>query len=284
MIRLGLIGCPLEHSLSPALHNAALQACGLQGVYSLFHVNQGDSRSLNALLGQVRTGELTGLNITIPHKQNIIRFLDELTPSARAIGAVNTIYIKEGKLIGENTDAPGFLTDLNNFLQKNQATGLLKDEKTEKSALILGAGGSARAVAYALANAGWTITVAARRIEQAKEIANSHLRNTHYDALHIGPLLPTFHLIVNTTPVGMFPDIHASLWIDELPFPQEAFLYDLIYNPPETLLVKQARASGLRASTGTGMLVEQAALAFHLWTGQNVPRGVMFDAINKTDH
>jgi shikimate dehydrogenase len=278
MIRLGLIGCPLDHSLSPKLHNAALQACDLQGVYSLYPVAPEDIQTLGALLNQVRTGELTGLNVTIPHKQNVIQFLDELTPRARAIGAVNTIYLKEGKLIGDNTDAPGFLTDLNRFIQ--ESTALIED----KSVLILGAGGSARAVAYALEQAGWTITVAARRIEQAQALANPHLRVTHYDPLHIAHLLSTFCLIVNATPVGMFPITDASLWIDGLAFPKGAIVYDLIYNPRETLLVKQARAAGLRASTGTGMLIEQAALAFQLWTGQDIPRSVMFDAIDGTDH
>jgi shikimate dehydrogenase len=283
MIRLGLVGCPLDHSLSPALHSAALQACGLQGRYSLFPIKQVDIQGLKSILDQVRRGELTGVNITAPHKQNTIQFLDELTLPARSIGAVNTIYLKEGKLIGDNTDAPGFLTDLNNFLQEGKTPVWKEDKKMEKTALILGAGGSARAVSYALAITGWTITIAARNLVKARELANSHFHITHYDAIHIESQLSTFHLIVNTTPIGMFPKIDASPWFAGLAFPKAAVLYDLVYNPRETLLVKQARASGLRAISGIGMLVEQAALAFQLWTSQDIPRRIMFDAINNTN-
>src|SRR5688572_33382803 len=112
MIRLGLIGYPLGHSLSPAIHTAALQSCGLEGSYSLFPIHPDDKQGLKELLDRVRHGEIRGLNVTIPHKQNAIEFLDELTPTAQAIGAVNTIYMRDTRLIGENTDALGFLTDL----------------------------------------------------------------------------------------------------------------------------------------------------------------------------
>jgi len=281
MIRFGLIGYPLGHSLSPILHTAALRACNLQGDYSLYPVEPNDLPSLRDVLNKIRTGELTGLNVTIPHKQNIIQFLDELTVSACTIGAVNTIYLKEDKLIGDNTDAPGFLTDLNGFLKED--TDLI-EEKDEKSVLILGAGGSARAVIYALQNAGWAIDIAARRIEQAQRLANRHLRVIPYDSFHISKLLSEIQLVVNTTPVGMSPNINASPWIDGLAFPQGAVVYDLIYNHRETLLVKQARVSGLRATTGAGMLIEQAALSFQLWTGQKIAHNVMLDAINETDH
>ena len=277
MIRLGLIGYPLGHSLSPKLHTAALQACNLQGVYSLYPVEPDDIQSLGILLDQVRSGELTGLNVTIPHKQSVIQFLDKLTPRARAIGAVNIIYLKEEKLIGDNTDVSGFLKDLNSFLHEDAIS------IEEKSALILGAGGSARAVVNALEETGWTITIAARRMEQAQEFAKSHVRVTHYDSLHIAHLLSDIRLIVNTTPLGMYPNTEESPWIDGLDFPKRAALYDLVYHPRETRLVKQARAAGLRATTGAGMLIEQAALSFQLWTGQDIRRIVMADAINGTD-
>jgi shikimate dehydrogenase len=277
MIRLGLIGYPLGHSLSPKLHTAALQACDLQGDYSLYPVEPGDIQSLESLLDQVRTGELTGLNVTIPHKQSVIQLLDELTPRASAIGAVNIIYLKQGKLIGENTDAPGFLTDLNSFLHEDPVS------IEKKSALILGAGGSARAIVYALEQAGWTITIAARRIEQAQAFANSDVRVIHYDSLYIAPTLSDIHLIVNTTPVGMYPNTDSSPWIIGLDFPKGSAVYDLVYNPNETLVVKQARAAGLRATTGAGMLIEQAALSFLLWTGHDVPRSAMAGAINGAD-
>ncbi len=113
---LGLIGYPLGHSLSPKIHAAALRSCGLDGDYSLFPIHPDDRQSLKGLLARVRSGEIQGLNVTIPHKQNVMPFLDELTPTARAIGAVNTIYLREAKLVGDNTDAPGFLEDLKRFL------------------------------------------------------------------------------------------------------------------------------------------------------------------------
>ena len=114
--KLGLIGYPLGHSLSPKIHTAALQASGLEGNYSLFPIPPEDKQALQDLLAQVRAGEIHGLNVTIPHKQNVIEFMDELTPAAQAIGAVNTIYMRGDKLIGDNTDAPGFLADLKRFI------------------------------------------------------------------------------------------------------------------------------------------------------------------------
>jgi shikimate dehydrogenase len=143
MIRLGLIGYPLGHSLSPKIHAAALKASGLQGDYSLFPIHLDDKQGLKDLLARVRAGEIQGLNVTIPHKQNVIEFIDELTPTAKAIGAVNTVYMRGDKLIGDNTDALGFLSDLKRVIG-NRESGI------GKSAIVLGAGGSARAVVYAL--------------------------------------------------------------------------------------------------------------------------------------
>ncbi len=149
MIKLGLIGYPVGHSLSPKIQNAALKACGLEGDYSLFPVAPDDMQTLKTLLGSVRSGEMTGLNVTIPHKQNVIPLLDKLTPTAQAIGSVNIIYRREGKLIGDNTDAPGFLADLNKFLttETRSPSGMIRHG--DLNALVLGAGGSARSVVYA---------------------------------------------------------------------------------------------------------------------------------------
>ena len=270
MVHLGLIGYPLRHSLSPEIHIAALKACGLEGDYSLFPVSPDDKQGLKSLLNRVRTGEITGLNVTIPHKQNVIPLLDKLTPTAQAIGAVNTIYLRDDRLIGDNTDALGFSADLKKFLTtETQRHG-------DINALVLGAGGSARAVVYALVNSGWNVTIAARRIEQAQELAasftNYELQITNYESFIHHP--STFNLIVNTTPLGMAPNADQSPWPENLPFPN-ASVYDLVYNPRETKLVKDARAQGLSATTGLGMLIEQAALAFELWTGQCPPREIM---------
>ena len=274
MIHLGLIGYPLEHSLSPKIHTAALKECGLEGEYSLFPIALNDKDGLKNLLERVRSNEILGLNITIPHKQNVFPLLDQLTDTAQAIGAVNTIYVKDNQLIGDNTDAPGFLTDLNNFLGNMQSSIV-----NPKSALILGAGGSARAVVYALVNGGWHVTLAARRLEQAHELA-AQFENVISIELNFQAFqLETFNLIVNTTPVGMMPNTDRSPLPENLSLPQHVVVYDLVYNPLETKLVKDARTMGLTATTGLGMLIEQAALSFELWTGFNPSRNILYRSV-----
>ncbi len=268
---LGLIGYPLGHSLSPKIHTAALKACGLEGNYSLFPISPEDKQGLKDLLARVRSGEIMGLNVTIPHKQNVIELMDELTSTAKAIGAVNTIYLREGKLIGDNTDALGFLVDLKKFLNSSFSI--------PHSALVLGAGGSARAVVYALCNDGWEVTLAARRIEQAQQLSQSFgkydLRLSTFDFQ-----LSTFNLIVNTTPLGMTPNTETSPLPENTVLSKSTFVYDLVYNPRETKLVRDARSQGLSASTGLGMLIEQAALAFEKWTGASADRAAMQQAVS----
>jgi shikimate dehydrogenase len=272
MIHLGLIGFPLGHTLSPRIHSAALRACNLDGDYSLFPIVPDDIDGLKALLDRVRTGEIQGLNVTIPHKQNVIPLLDGLTETAKTIGAVNTISLQNGQLIGDNTDAPGFLSDLNKFLNKSSRV-------TRHASLVLGAGGSARAVVYALCNAGWQVTIAARCRERAQEltrIACSQVGTIEYGQFE----LQRPDLVVNTTPLGMKPDVETSPWPDGAPFPDGAAVYDLVYNPPETRFVREARAAGLPAITGLGMLIEQAALAFEIWTGCSPQRETLWQTVD----
>ena len=281
MIQLGLIGFPLGHSLSPKIHKAALASCRLEGDYSLFSIEPNDLSGLKDLLARVRNGDLTGVNVTIPHKQTVIPLLDDLTPSAKSIGAVNTISYRNRKLIGDNTDAPGFLADMKNLF----GTEMLgqdpqrRDGQTRhdtKSALVLGAGGSARAVVYALVNDGWIVTVAARRIEQAEELGNQYALHTMpFEDIH--PL--NFNLLVNTTSLGMNPNFDSSPWPVDMPFPAGAVVYDLVYNPHKTKLVREAHAAGLPATTGLGMLIEQAALAFEIWTGHFLSREMLRNAL-----
>ena len=278
--QLGLIGHPLGHSLSPRIHAAALQACGLEGDYALFPIRPEDEQGLQQLLKRVRAGELQGLNVTIPHKQNVMPFLDDLTATAQAVGAVNTIYLRENKLVGDNTDATGFLMDLKKFVDRSTSPSLGEGPGVrEKSALVLGAGGSARAVVYALATDGWQVMIAARRLEQAQQLTSSlshyQLQITAFSDLQ----LSTFNLMVNTTPLGMHPEIDQSPLPEDMTLPPELMVYDLVYNPRETKLVRDARAQGLHAVTGLGMLVEQAALAFELWTGRNPPREKLWAAV-----
>jgi shikimate dehydrogenase len=284
---LGLTGYPLGHSLSPKIHAAALKSCGLSGDYSLFPIPPDDLPALQALLSHLRKGELNGLNVTIPHKQTVIPYLDDLTPSARAIGAVNTIFTRDGKLIGHNTDAPGFLADLKRLLEFKGSPLDLREQAPalQKSALVLGAGGAARAVVSALLSEDWMVTLAVRAddVEQANQLIDSMPRSSMIFSYIFSNLhhldLSFLDLIVNATPLGMSPHIETCSWPEDLEFPQNAAVYDCVYNPRETLLVKRARAAGLPASTGLGMLVEQAALAFETWTGQLVPREVLFQSV-----
>ncbi|HRK88895.1 MAG TPA: shikimate dehydrogenase [Anaerolineales bacterium] len=270
--KLGLIGYPLGHSLSPKIHTAALQASGLEGSYFLFPIPPEDKQGLKDLLLRLRTGEIHGLNVTIPHKQNVIEFMDELTPAAQAIGAVNTMYMRRDKLIGGNTDAPGFLSDLKKVMVDWRL-------EIDRSALVIGAGGSARAVVYALLNDGWNVTLAARRIEQAQQLAKA-VSNYKLQVASYSDLRPlTFNLIVNTTPLGMTPNTDSSPLPENTTLAKDTFVYDLVYNPRETKLIRIARAQGLNASTGLGMLIEQAALAFETWTGHNPPREVLYQAV-----
>jgi shikimate dehydrogenase len=273
--KLGLIGYPLSHSLSPQIHTAALQSCQLDGEYSLFPVHPDDKQGLKDLFSRIRSGEIAGLNVTIPHKQNVIPFLDEMTPTATAIGAVNTIYLRNRGLIGDNTDAPGFLADLKRSIDSAAFS-------FQPLALVLGAGGSARAVVYALLNDGWKVILAARRVEQANELAKQFEQVDIVEFNFQDFQRWNLQLIVNTTPLGMTPNVHGSPWPENLSFPTGAAIYDLVYNPRETKLVRDARAQGLNATTGLGMLIEQAALSFEIWTNHNPSREIMRAAVEQS--
>jgi shikimate dehydrogenase len=287
----GLIGYPLGHSLSPQIHAAALHALRISGEYRLypvppdpryfFHGEMKEQFTLDDLLGQMRAGMIHGLNVTIPHKQNVIPLLDELTPAARTIGAVNTIFMRDDKLVGDNTDAPGFWADLQRLVVSGQRVAR-SEVKIPHSALVLGAGGSARAVVYALLTHGWQVAITARRLEQATilrdQLSAINDRLSVVDSVHRSLNTDRYSLLVNTTPVGMHPHEDTCPWPAEIPLPKGAAIYDLVYNPRETLLVRRAREIGSPATTGLGMLVEQAALAFERWTGVKAPRDEMMAA------
>jgi shikimate dehydrogenase len=280
----GLVGYPVEHSLSPRLHTAALQELHLAGEYQLFPIDR--PSGLHDILEKLRSGKIHGLNVTIPYKTMITSLIDELTPAAQAIGAVNTVSFQGDLLVGDNTDEGGFLADLKRL-------GWLQIGEPERDALILGAGGSARAVVYALVNANWRVTIAARRQEQAVFLVEMIQRSIGYGENEkksrlfarklndesLDKLNPKPSLIVNTTPVGMYPQIEASPWPEELDFPSQAAIYDLVYNPAVTTLMQEAQKMDLRVSNGIGMLVEQAACSLEIWTGLKVPRQVMHQAV-----
>lgn len=278
--RFGLTGWPLEHSLSPQIHAAALQAAGLQGAYQLFPVPplpEGAGK-MRQVFDRLHSRELDGINVTIPHKQAVLGLLDGLTEAAAAIGAVNLIYRIGERILGDNSDAPALLLDLETRFGLESQSGV---------ALVLGAGGAARAAVYILLQQGWQVSVAARRFEAAQQLVadlNRRMKGKRNDPTAI-PLnsdslarVPACDLLVNATSVGMPLQVGKSPWPPGLQFPAGACVYDMIYNPSETLLIKTARAAGHRTSNGLGMLVEQAALSFERWTGRAASRQAMHSA------
>ena len=263
-MQLALFGYPLSHSVSPAMHNAALAELGLAGW--LYEAVPVPPEGLAEAVERLRGPEYAGANVTVPHKQPVIDLIDGVTPVAHAIGAVNTIVKHEGRLVGHNTDAAGLLADLYKY----------EVHVSKRPVLVLGAGGSARAAVAALAGVGAQVRVIARRPEQIETLRSvAALQAFEWSPLGLLAASDNVALIINTTPLGMTPNTDATPWLEGTPFPPDAFVYDLVYNPPDTLLVRQARADGLRAATGLGMLVEQGALALELWTGQTAPRATM---------
>jgi shikimate dehydrogenase len=272
----GLIGWPVEHSVSPAMHNAAFEAMGLDWCYCLLPT---PPDSVEAALVDLKAQGYRGANVTVPHKQAVMPYLDEMDDAAQAIGAVNTIVVQGDRLIGCNTDAGGFVSALRD-------AGF---EPSGRRALVLGAGGASRAVVYALALAGCVVAIHNRTVGRAAELAgrmqaaSPHVPVTWVPAgTSLADLpLADFDLLVNTTPVGMRPKTDASPWPEMLPMPGHWTVYDLVYNPAGTRLLAQARAAGAMATGGLGMLVHQGALAFKLWTGQAPPVDVMRTAAER---
>jgi len=267
----GLIGYPVEHSRSPVLHQAALRACGLTGRYDLIPIPPHDTDALRAAVHSLRTAARDGLNVTIPHKTRVLAWVDALTPAARAIRAVNTLVPRDGQVLGDNTDAAGFWTDLTRAWPGWA--------EAPARALVLGAGGAARAVVYALAVRGWSVVVVARRLEQARTLVQdlmpvnpqARLRALPWSAFARGEPVFGFEpwLVVNATPVGMWPRVESSPWPDNRAWPRAGAAYDLVYRPRATRFLQQARAAGLDTRDGLGMLIEQAVRAFVLWTASD---------------
>ena len=292
-LRLGLIGWPVSHSHSPEIHQAAMREFNIRGEYKLYPVPpmpEGEA-ALDQLISEMREGGLHGLNVTIPHKQAVDNILDELTNEAREIGAVNTIVSRQGSLIGENTDASGFLADLERVFPWELTRDFERKLGNHPHALVLGAGGAARAVVYGLFSSGWSVTVAARRIEQAECLISSFheregcgsLDTVHLSAPELSNIKIGVALVVNATPLGMSPDMDSSPWPEKLPLPPAAAVYDLVYNPTETRLMCAAREAGLPTANGMGMLVEQAALAFECWTGLSPSRNMLLEQVVKSE-
>lgn len=273
----GLLGWPVSHSLSPAMHNAAFDYLGLDWRYVPLPVEVKTPKTVqDALLG-LRALGLLGANVTVPHKQAVMPCVDRLEPAAQAIGAVNTLVVEEnGTLVGDNTDAAGFVSDLHEHGVDLQ----------DQHVLVLGAGGSARAIVYGLAQAKVArIAVANRTLETAQSLVDTlqpRPRGCHMTAFTLPDDLPKLaqyaDLIVNCTTLGMTPDVDTTPWPDDLPFHSGQVVYDLVYNPEDTRLLRQAGRDGAQAVGGLGMLVWQGALAFERWTGQPAPLDVMRSA------
>lgn len=271
-----LIGHPVAHSFSPRMHNAAIAALGLDLCYTAFDVAPEHVQS--AVQGMRALGIL-GMNVTIPHKQAVIPFLDELSDEAEAVGAVNTIWNCDGKLRGFNTDVYGILTAL------KSTAGLAP---LPAHAAVLGASGAARAVVYALASAPEVQSVVvfnrteARAVLLAEEMAAATGTSVVAHPLTAEALrdeLPKCGLLVNTTSVGMHPNTDASPLPDPSVLHPDMVVYDAVFNPSETTLMRQALSVGCRAYNGLDMLLYQGARSFEIWTGMPAPVDVMRRAL-----
>lgn len=264
----GLIGWPVDHSLSPAMHNAAFDDLGLNWRYVPLPVRPG--RIEAAVRGLAALG-FEGANVTVPHKQAVMPVTTSLTPNAIGVGAVNTIIFGRGSIImGHNTDDTGFVGAL-------REGGF--EPEDEGDVVIVGAGGAARAVAFGLLWSGiGTIMVLNRTLERSQTLVSDLGNNRPRYAARLRALsftqetliesARTADLLVNTTTVGMWPHVDSSVWPDGVPVPSHLTVFDLVYNPLETQLLRQARQAGARAIDGLGMLVRQGALAFIKWTNQ----------------
>jgi shikimate dehydrogenase len=256
----GIIGDPVAHSLSPAIHNAAFDASGLDWVYVAFPVSAGAGAEA---VGAVRTLGLGGLSVTMPHKVDAATACDELSDHARALGAVNTIVpLVGGALRGESTDGDGFLRAL---AEEDFAPD-------GRRCLVLGAGGAARAIVLALGRAGATVTIAARRAEAARGAAALAVGSQGIDFQAVDTAVADADLIVNATPLGMQREPPP---FDPLLLHADQVIFDAVYFPNETPLLAAARACGARATNGLAMLVHQAALQFEHWTGRPAPLDAM---------
>lgn len=253
----GVIADPIRHSISPHVHNRALQARRIDGIYLPFLVKPTQLRDFLLLAERL---PVTGFSVTIPHKQKILRYLDIVDPLARRIGAVNTVWRKAGKWRGTNTDVEGVTGPLSKYLKLGKA-----------KVLLVGNGGAARGAAFALSDAGVELSITGRnpdriralaKICDAEPIMREQLRSKtrRWDA------------VVHATPLGMWPNVNECFFDDHIP---GDIIFDMVYNPMETLLVKRAKEQGLKIVPGIQMFVEQAVRQFEIFTGESAPRSVM---------
>ncbi len=266
----GVIGDPIRHSKSPIMMNRAFRETGINGVYNAFHVT---SDRIQDFAAGVRAMGIRGVNVTIPHKLDIMSVLDEIDAGARAIGAVNTIVNEAGRLIGYNTDGIGYVRSL-----KEEA----ESDLAGKRIVVIGAGGAARGIVYALTGEQPSrITIANRSVDRARELAALFQDQSEIEAISNEELQAACgqaDIIINTTSVGMFPKTDESP-IDASWLKPGAVASDLIYNPLKTTFLQQAELRGCRIHGGLGMFIYQGAYAFEYWTGQPAPVAAMRETV-----
>ena len=263
-----LIGDPVERSLSPAMHNAAFRALRLDCTYVALRVPR--AMLADAVAG-VRAIGMAGLNVTHPHKVGIIGLLDELDESAEMMGAVNTVKNERGKLIGFNTDGRGATLAL------EREVGKLCGRRV----LLLGAGGAARAIAFSLVQAGARLTIANRTASKAKRLAAAidrrlgvKVSRVNLEKRVLADAVKRADIVINATTTGMFPNVNDTLVTASM-MHRGLIVNDIVYEPVQTKLLREAKKAGARAVNGLGMLVHQGALAFEIWTGKRAPVKVM---------
>ncbi|AET66676.1 shikimate 5-dehydrogenase [Desulfosporosinus orientis DSM 765] len=253
-----VIGDPIEHSLSPWMHNAGYKTLEIDAEYQRFRVET--NHLAESIKGLCALG-FSGWNVTIPHKESIIPYLDHLTPQAKRAQAVNTVKYHQGQLIGHNTDGDGFIRSVEVDLREFEG----------KKAVLLGAGGACKGIALALAEQGMELTILNRTPEKAEKLVELILKEggkASSGRFAPGGWLETVDLLVQTTSVGLHRE----------PFPfslegisKQALVVDIIFNPMETLFLKEAKKLGCRTQNGLGMLLYQGALAWEFWLGRQAP-------------
>ena len=268
----GVIGDPVEHSLSPSMHNAAFEELNLDFVYVAFRVRMEDLKE--AIVG-ARSLDIHGLNATMPHKNVIAGYLDEIDSTAKSIGAVNTILNNEGKLIGYNTDGVGALRAL-------KEKGITPNGK---KILLLGAGGAGKAIAFYAAQEAEELVILNRTPHKAKKLAD--VLHREFDKRIIGKDLSTkiigeelrdTDILVNATSVGMHPNVNQSL-VPPNSLKTDLYVMDIVYNPLDTKLMQDAKAAGAKVISGIEMLLHQGAASFEIWTNRQAPVKVMEQAV-----
>lgn len=269
----GVVADPVAHSLSPVVHNAALAAAGIDAVYLPFRI---PAEQFDEFVWEAGRWPLAGLSVTIPHKEAVLRHVTVRDELVERIGAANTVTFDGERIVGHNTDAAAAVESLDAAIAAQGSEGLV-DVTEVKSAIVLGAGGAARAVAFGLRQRRIDVTICSRTFERAKRVAAEvGCKAVDWPARYKIP----YDCIVNATPVGMHP------LVNETPFEKQHLrpymvVFDTVYNPENTLLVKEARASGCRIVTGVDMFVRQAAIQFRLWHGVDPSEAVMREALKR---